>query len=128
MCNYLPSKMEMNQFNRVLILRTAIKLNLRFCIYSYFWYYRDRSIYLYVLAQKLHFLVSNTRFHLNNKHDPMSHRLLISRKRPVWGHRKEGCRLEKEFSKKYSKRLTHSHHPQRVFLQDMVIKINYTTI
>jgi hypothetical protein len=27
---------------------------------------------------------------------------IISRKRPVWGHRKEGCRLEKEFSKKYS--------------------------
>jgi hypothetical protein len=54
MCNNLPSKIDIGQFMRALILKTAIQLSLSFRIYSCFGYNRQGSIYLFVLAQKLH--------------------------------------------------------------------------
>jgi hypothetical protein len=60
MCNYLPSKKEMMYIVWILILKPTAKPSLIYCIYYNFLYYRNKSIYLYVLAQNLHEFVNNS--------------------------------------------------------------------
>ena len=61
MGNYLPKKLKVGTFMRALILKTTFQLFLSLCNYYNFIYSPYRSIYLYVLAQKLHCFASNRR-------------------------------------------------------------------